>query len=208
MPVLLNFRKTLKLLILFSLTSKRHETMKLQFKTRVFSLLALGVTLFFSGCGKNDDLTIKNSNQPEATSPGWLGKLIYDGPAYIHEYDFATKFNPGIIEGRMPYRMPNGNTLFIGGFFSRLEMITGNWVHRTEFYDAGETAAIYAPQLSPDGKKIAFSHRKVSGQSVYPVRKGTVIFEMYKYDNVGIPDVYHATWLPDGRLVVSGDFSS
>src|SRR5688572_8455625 len=96
--------------------------MKSQFRNRFFSLLALSATLLFSGCGKDDDNATVDPNQPTTGTSAWSGKLIHDWSSSIREYDFATKADPELFNGRMPYRMPNGNTLHIGGVFERLEM--------------------------------------------------------------------------------------
>ena len=181
--------------------------MKFKFKSRLFlSLLIAGSTLFLSGCGDNEDDAIKPEQENPTTK--WSGKLVHDWSSSIREYNFSTKADPELFEGRMPYRMPNGNTLHIGGVFQRLEMTNANGVQRTVIYNADETTAIYTPQLSPDGTKIAFTHRKVFDPSKYPVKKGTVIIDLQGNYIAGIPDVYNAVWLPDGRLVVAGDFTS
>ncbi|MFC5269558.1 hypothetical protein [Adhaeribacter terreus] len=181
--------------------------MKLTFKNRfLLPLLVAGSSLLFSGCGSDDDDTVV---QPEPVLTNtWTGKLTHDWSSSIREYNFSTKADPELFEGRMPYRMPNGNILHVGGVFERLEMTTASGVQKTVIYDAKETTAIYAPQLSPDGTKIAFTHRKVFDPSDYPVKDGTVIIDLQGNYVAGIPDFYNATWLPDGRLVGAGVFSS
>ncbi|MBK0402157.1 PD40 domain-containing protein [Adhaeribacter sp. BT258] len=180
--------------------------MKLKLRTRLFlPFLVAGSALLFSGCSNDDDTAVEPEPAPAST---WSGKLIHDWSSSIREYNFATKVDPELFEGQMPYRMPNGNTLHIGGVFERLEMTNANGVQRTVIYNSKETSAVYSPQLSPDGTKIAFSHLKYYDPSDYPVKKGTVIIDLQGNYVAGIPDMYNAVWLPDGRLVVAGDFSS
>ena len=182
--------------------------MKPRSNLRLLPFLFAFSALIFSGCGKDDDSVTPDPNQTENPTGPWSGKLIHDWSSSIREYDFATKADPELFDGRMPYRMPNGSTLHIGGVFERLEMTNANGVQKTVIYDAKETTAIYSPQLSPDGTRIAFTHRKVFTPSQYPVTRGTVIIDLQGNYVAGIPDVYNATWLPDGRLVAAGDFSS
>ena len=183
--------------------------MKLNLKLSFLSLMITGSTLLFSGCGKDDDNAITpDPNQPGTTTSAWSGKLIHDWSSSVREYDFASKTNPELFPGRMPNRMPNGNTLHIGGVFERLEMTNPSGTQKTVIYNANETTSVYGPQLSPDGTKIAFTHRKYYNNSIYPLKEGTVIIDLAGTYIAGIPDMYNAVWLPDGRLVVAGEFSS
>lgn len=183
--------------------------MKIKLHVKHLPVVMAFCALVFSGCSKDDDSATPADQNPTGNATGtWSGKLVHDWSSSIREYDFATKADPELFDGRMPNRMPNGNTLHIGGTFERLEMTTPNGAQKTVIYDAKETTAIYSPQLSPDGTKIAFTHRKIYDPSAYPVKEGTVIIDLQGNYVAGIPNKYQASWLPDGRLVVAGDFSS
>lgn len=182
--------------------------MKTRSTFRLFAFLLAFGAAFITGCSKDDDSATPDPNPNPNPAGPWTGKLIHNWSSSVREYDFATQADPELFEGRMPYRMPNGNTLHIGGVYERLEMTNANGIQKTVIYNADETTAIYAPMLSPDGTKIAFTHRKVFTPAKYPVLKGTVIIDLQGNYLAGIPDFYNATWLPDGRLVGAGDFSS
>ncbi|MBB6611660.1 PD40 domain-containing protein [Pontibacter sp. Tf4] len=167
----------------------------------LLSVLALSGALVLSGCSKDSD-------GPGGGNNGWSGKLIHDWSSSVREYDFSSKADPELFTGRMPNRMPNGSTLHTSSVFERLEMTNASSSQKTVVYDARETTAVYSPQLSPDGTMIAFTHNKVYEPSKYPVKRGTVIVDLQGNYIAGIPDMYSAVWLPDGRLVVAGDHSS
>lgn len=167
-----------------------------------------GSIFLYSGCDSEDDSPKKNPGDPTVTVPEWSGRLIHDWSSSVREYDFSTKADPELFDGRMPFRMNNGATIHTSEYFQRLEMTNANGSQKSVIYNANETSAVYSPQVSPDGTKIAFTHNKIMDPSTYPVKKGTVIIDMAGNYIAGIPDVYNAVWLPDGRLVVAGDFSS
>jgi Tol biopolymer transport system component len=162
----------------------------------------LASLLVLTGCPSDKEPEV----EPAAK---WTGTLLSDFASSIRLYDFAAKTNPVIISsGRMPTRLPNGSTLYVAGTFQRLQSTNPAGTQNTVIYDANETTAVYAPQVSPDGTKIAFTHRKAFSPNRYPVGYGTVIIDLSGNYIAGIPDMYNASWLPDGRLVVAGEFSS
>ncbi|KAA9345521.1 DPP IV N-terminal domain-containing protein [Adhaeribacter soli] len=181
--------------------------MVLKFKSLVLFFLVFTSSLAFTSCDKEDSPK-KNPDDPGQQAGVWTGKLLHDWSASVREYNFSTKADPELFAGRMPHRLADGSTLHTSEYFERLEITNANGTQKRVIYNANETSAVYAPQVSPDGTKIAFTHLKVYNPSAYPVKKGTVIIDMNGNYVAGIPDVYNAVWLPDGRLVVAGDFSS
>ena len=79
--------------------------MKLRSHFRLLPFLFAFSALIFSGCGKDDDSVTPDPNQTENPTGPWSGKLIHDWSSSIREYDFATKAEPELFDGRMPYRM-------------------------------------------------------------------------------------------------------
>ncbi len=93
---------------------------------------------------------------PGSGSYNWQGKLIHDWPSSIQEYDFSSKADPELYEGRMPSRLANGSTIYVSGVFERLQMTNAAYTQTSVIYNSGNTSAVYGPQVSPDGTKIGF----------------------------------------------------
>lgn len=177
--------------------------MKRKYNFIITLLLAAG-SFVFTGCpGDKDD-----NPSPSGGAEAWQGKLVHDWSSSIREYNFASKANPELFEGRMPNRLANGNTLYVSGVFERLQTTNAAGTQTTVIYNSGHTSSVYGPQISPDGTKIAFTHKIYDWYlSKYPVKDGTVIIDLAGNYIAGIPGRYNPVWLPDGRLVVAGDFT-
>lgn len=170
----------------------------------ILALLVTASSFVLTGCPSDST----DDPNPGSGPSNWQGKLIHDWSSSIREYNFSSKADPELYEGRMPNRLANGSTIYVSGVFERLQMTNAAGTQTTVLYNPQSTSAVYGPQISPDGTKIAFTHKLSSWYtSKYPVKDGTVIIDIAGNYVAGISGRYNPVWLPDGRLVVAGDFT-
>ncbi|WP_201984602.1 TolB family protein [Hymenobacter rubidus] len=130
----------------------------------------------------------------------------------MQEYSFTAKTNTTFkTAGNDPVRLADGSTLYVNKAFSgaRLEVTNaaGNQV-RVIYNSQSSASAISNPKISPDGSKVAFTYTEYYNRAPVPFSYGTVVMDLNGNYLAGAEGYFSPAWLPDGRLVMAGDYDS
>jgi TolB protein len=148
------------------------------------------------------------------TSTGWTGKLTFEFAGDdVKQYTFASKKEEVLFTGGDPQRLPSGQVVYINQEFPGqgliLKMRSADYSQASTLLDftQGEIGGyMYDPQVSPDGRYVAFTVTSYSGYSV--PNDAVLVYTMNGQLKARIDSLYTPTWTPDGRLVVCGSFTS
>lgn len=179
-----------------------------------FILCSLTVLVLFSSC-KKDETDPKNNtgNTNNTTSGSWTGKLVYnyagDG---IKQYEFSNKSDKEIFEGGQPHQFNENEVLYVNetfpgqGYIIKIMNLSTQQARTIIDFTNGEIGGkIYDPQLSPDGKYVAFT---VTSWSSYQVKNDAVL--VYTLDGQKVAQfdsLYTPSWTPDGKVVMCGSYT-
>lgn len=169
--------------------------------TSSFLLIALISTSFaLAGCSKKDS-SVDPEDKEEASSAGnILFESVQDG---IHNFDFSSTADERIMDGRYPSRMPDGRIAFVLEYPERIMISNADGTGQKEFFK-DNNMILMSPEASPDGKYIAFVNVSSSFQNV----PGTFIYKTDGTKLLELEGLFHPSWTPDGRLVMSGSYNS
>lgn len=180
------------------------------------SLLTIALSLLFTSC--------------EAQNQSSTGKIIYGYSGSINSYNFATKTDKVLFqEGAQPSVASNGDIYFLNLKFPKVKELIRKYTPAMQFKDVLDLSAenpIYKadlenysvikgtgisgifnrmsdPRISPNGKYISVT---IYGGSQKAFTKNCVaIFDLATKQLVKkFDDKYYASWLPDGRILMSG----
>jgi TolB protein len=149
------------------------------------------------------------------TTPGsWSGKLVYEFAGEdIKLYEFSTKKESVLFTGGQPQRLSSGATVYVNEEFPGagliIKQMNADYSQSSTLinFTNGEIGGkIYDPQVSPDGKLIAFTVTSYSGYSI--PNDAVLVYTTGGQFKARIDSLYTPTWTPDGRLVMCGSFTS
>ncbi|GAB3665454.1 hypothetical protein GCM10027594_33010 [Hymenobacter agri] len=170
-------------------------------------LCSLLTGLLLGGCGKKESVTPAD---PTTGSAAWTGTLVHDYAGDLKQYTFADKADVRFAAGYEPTRLADGSTLYINKAYSgsRLEVINAAGNQIRVVFDSKVSSSILGPRVSPDGTKIAFTYIGYYFQAPITFGYGTVVVDMSGNYVAGIANYFSPSWLPDGRLLLAGDYDS
>jgi Tol biopolymer transport system component len=167
------------------------------------AFFVFGIAWAVQGCSSTTD--------PDTTNAKPTGKLYYNENAFeIYSVDLTTGKKTNFVPGYDPYRTPEGTIICRNdnglveynstGTSARLIVDQ----HEQAPFDVKYDDHFQNPQLSPDGKYIAYEGKFSTSEDFYVVDRytGKLLFSYYP-ENV-LVGYSRPTWTPDNRIVVSG----
>lgn len=166
----------------------------------IFSVVLISVILAFTGCNKKDSPVDPSDQQQQGAE---TGKILYEGVLDgIHQFDFSTQTDLKLMDGSFPTRLPDGRIVFVSGY-GDIMIASPDGSKQNKFF--GSNLFLMTPQVSKDGSYIAFSNINMGSAGSLI---GTYV---YKIDGTKLAEfrgMFHPSWTPDGRLVMSGSYNS
>ncbi|WNG34770.1 hypothetical protein F0U61_14760 [Archangium violaceum] len=172
-------------------------------------LSALLLLTLLSGCpGPGEEPVLPPEGAPDGgggSGPenSLSGRLVYENAGGVYEFDLGARRHTRIFAGGHPDRLASGETLVVDDDFQKLYLAAaGGTQQRTYLVGTTELYSLFEPRASPDGKLVAFTF---GGNSL---QKGTFVYTRDGTRRAAFPGLFSPTWLPDGRLLMSGSWSS
>ncbi|HEX2867657.1 MAG TPA: hypothetical protein VHO03_11480 [Ignavibacteriales bacterium] len=166
----------------------------------IFSVFLISAALALSGCSKNDSSSVNPDDQQQKAGSG---EILYEGVLDgIHKFDFSTRKDVRLMDGTYPTWMPDGRILFVSGY-GDIMIASADASKQDKFFTS--SLMLLTPQASKDMKYIAFSNINMGAPGTLV---GTFV---YKIDGTKLAEfrgMFHPSWTPDGRLVMSGSYNS
>lgn len=186
---------------------------KFSFRARSFFSALLLLTLL-SGCPGPGEEQVHPPDAGEAPDGGgggsgpensYSGKLVYENAGGVYELDLGARRHTRLFSGRQPDRLASGETLVVDDDFRNLYLAAAGGTQQRRFIVSfDEYYAFFEPRASPDGKLVAFSY---DGNSP-TISKGTLVYTREGTRRAVFPGLFSPSWLPDGRLLMSGSWIS
>ncbi|MGE5682670.1 MAG: TolB family protein [Bacillota bacterium] len=169
---------------------------------KLLSIQILIIIIFLSGCKKSDSSTDPVGNGSTTLTGKILYERVSDG---VHIFDIKKVSDQKLFEGSYPERMPNGKILFVLDYPNRLVSANEDGSSKNILVE-NDKMYFQVPRVSADGKSVAVQNLFTS--TINNINRGTLVYKsdgslVVKFDNL-----FHPSWTPDGRLVVSGSYQN
>ncbi len=170
-----------------------------------FVLGIVPVTMALGGCS--------NSTTEPADSGKAKGTIYMNGETRSRIYSFDVKTGTGtnLLAGSDPYVTPEGTIICSANNGDLVEYskdgTTKRVIVKSEIYAPYEETyndAFKSPQLSPDGKYIAYEGQFGYRFDMYVVERQTGKLVTQFFEDFTVAGFERPSWTPDGRIVFSG----